>query len=132
MVLNRKGYLSLVKISKEESFLKPSKIIGKTMVSGKLQLNLYDGKNLLVDKGEYNTGDTLMISLPDQKIKSHLKLDKKSTIFLIGGKHIGEVGKVEDIIENKIIYQDNAGNLVETLKAYAFVIGDQKPLITLE
>ena len=132
IILNRRGHLSLIKISKEESSIKPSKIIGKTMVKGKMQLNLYDGKNLLVDTGEYNVGDTLMISLPEQKIKNYLKLDKKATIFLIGGKHIGEVGKVEDIIENKIIYKDSAGNLVETSKSYAFVIGEQKSLITLE
>ena len=132
VMLSSQGQICMVKISKEESLLKPSKIIGKTMVKGKLQLNLYDGKNILADNKSYKVGDTLLLSLPDQKIKQHLKLDKKSAIFLIGGKHIGEVGNVEDIIENKIIYRDNKENLVETSKKYAFVIGDQKPLITLE
>ena len=132
VILSSQGQICMVKINKEESLTKPSKIIGKTMVNGKLQLNLYDGKNILADNRSYGVGDTLMLSLPDQKIKKHLKLDKKSTIFLIGGKHIGEVGNVEDIIENKIIYRDNKDNLVETSKEYAFVIGDQKPFITLE
>ena len=132
VILSSQGQICLVKISKEESLLKPSKIIGKTMVNGKLQINLYDCKNILVDNKSYKVGDTLVLSLPDQKVKKHLKLDKKSTIFLIGGKHIGEVGNVEDIIENKIIYRDNKENLVETSKKYAFVVGEQKPLITLE
>lgn len=132
MIFNKKGKLALVKINKEEAALKPAKIIGKTMAKGRLQLNLYDGKNLLVDKGEYNVGDTLLLSLPDQKINKYLKLDKKSTIFLTGGKHIGETGNVEDIIGKKIIYRDQKGNLIETSKDYAFVIGDSKPLITLE
>ena len=132
VVLSGKGKIELVKIGKEEASLKPCKITGKTIVRGKLQLNLYDGKNILVDSGSYKVGDTLLLALPGQKINRHLKLDKKSPIFLTGGKHIGEIGIVEDIIENRIIYKDKAGNLIETSKKYAFVVGDTKPLITLE
>lgn len=131
IILNKKGKLDLIKIKKEEVLLKPCKIIGKTMERGKLQLNLFDGKNILADNDTYKVGDTLLLSLPEQRIISHLKLDKKSTIFLIGGKHIGEIGNVEDVIENKIIYKDQKGELVETLKKYAFVVGDDKPLMTL-
>lgn len=132
ILLNKIGHLDLIKIKKEEASVKPSKIVGKTMVNGKLQLNLYDGKNILVNSGNYNIGDSVLLSLPDQKITKHLKLDKKASIFLVGGKHTGEIGHVEDIIQNKIIYKDQKGNLVETSKEYAFVVGDSKPLITLE
>ena len=132
VVLNRKGKIDLLKINKEESLLKPCKIIGKTIVRGKMQLNLFDGKNILADKNLYKVGDTLLLSLPGQKISKHLKLDKKSAIFLTGGKHIGEIGNVEDIVENKVIYKNNKGDLIETSKKYAFVIGDSKPLIKLE
>ena len=131
VILNRKGRIDLIKIKKEELLLKPCKIIGKTMVRGKLQLNLYDGKNIFVDDKAYKVGDTILLSLPEQKISKHIKLDKKSTIFLVGGKHIGEIGNVEDIIENKIIYKDQNSNLIETSKKYAFVVGDNKSLITL-
>lgn len=131
IILNKSGRLGLIKIKKEEVSVKPSKIVGKTMVRGKLQLNLYDGKNILVTSGNYNVGDSVLLSLPDQKITKHLKLDKKSSIFLVGGKHTGEIGHVEDVIQNKIIYKDSSGNLVETLKKYAFVVGDSKPLVTL-
>ena len=132
VILSRKGKIELIKIKKEEASLKPCKITGKTIVSGKLQLNLYDGKNILVDNGAYKVCDTLLLELPGQKVNKHIKLDKKSAIFLIGGKHMGEIGNVEDIIENKIIYKDREGNLIETSKKYAFVVGDIKPLITLE
>lgn len=132
MILNRKGKLDTAEISKDESSTKPAKITGKTMLKGKIQLNLYDGKNRLVEKGDYNVGDTVVLSLPDQKVQKHLKLQKKSTIFLTSGKHVGETGKIEDIAGSKIIYKDNNGELVETLKEYAFVIGEDKPVITLE
>lgn len=122
VILNRKGKLDLIKINKDEAVLKPCKIIGKTMVRGKLQLNLFDGKNIFVDNNNYKVGDTVILSLPDKHVEKHLKLDKKSTIFLTGGKHIGEIGNVEDIIEDKIVYKDKDGELVETSKRYAFVI----------
>ena len=111
--------------------MKPFKIIGKTITKRKLQLNFFDGSNILVDKDSYKVGDTLLLSLPEKKIAKHLKLDKKSTIFLTGGKHIGETGNVEDIIENRIIYKNTDGNLIETSKKYAFVIGDNKSSIKI-
>jgi len=131
VILNKNGKLGLIKINKEESLIKPCKIIGKKMITGKLQLNLYDGRNLNESGNSYNVGDTVILSLPGQKIIKHLKLKNKSTIFLTGGKHIGEVGNVEDVIEDKIIYRNQKGNLIETSKKYAFVVGDDKPSITL-
>lgn len=129
--LNKKGKIFLANIKKEEALLKPAKITGKKMVKGRLQLNLYDGKNIIAESSNYKVGDTLLISLPEHKIIKHLKLDKKSTIFLIGGKHIGEIGTIEDIIHNNIIYKDSKGNLIQTSKKYAFVVGDTKPLVTI-
>ena len=126
IILNKKGKLDLIKIKKEDASLKPCKIIGKTMVRGKLQLNLFDGKNILVESNAYKVGDTALLILPENKISKHLKLNKSSTIFLTGGKHIGEIGNVEDIVEDKVIYKDNNGNLIQTSKKYAFVIEDER------
>ena len=50
---------------------------------------------------------------------------------MTGGKHIGETGNVEDIIGDKITYKNQKGNLIETSKKYAFVVGDDEPSITL-
>ena len=130
-MLNKKGKLGIIKIKKEEALLKPCKIIGKTMVRGKLQLNLFDGKNIFADDGTYKVGDTLLLALPQDKISKHIKLGKNSTIFLAGGKHIGEIGNVENIVEDKVIYKDSKGDLIETSKKYAFVVGDSNTSITL-
>ncbi|MBI2658582.1 30S ribosomal protein S4e [Candidatus Woesearchaeota archaeon] len=132
IILNKKGKLGIIKIKKDEALLKPCKIVGKTMVNGKLQLNLFDGKNILADDKAYKVGDTLLLALPQDKISKHLKLGKNSTIFLAGGKHIGETGNVENIVEDKVVYKDAKGNLIETSKKYAFVVGDSKASITLE
>jgi len=133
IVLDNKGKVVVIKIGKEESMIKPCKIIGKTMIKGKTQLNLYDGKNIVVEKNGYGVGDTVLVVLDKKnlQIKQHIKLDKSALIYLTGGKHIGQVGKVEDIIGSRIIYKTEKGDVVETLKKYAFPIGKDKPLITL-
>jgi small subunit ribosomal protein S4e len=130
-IISRKGNMELVKIKKEEAAIKPCKIIGKTMINGKLQLNLFDGNNIPAGRGSYKVGDTILLSVPEKKIEKHLKLDKKASIFLIGGKHIGETGNVEDVLGDRIVYKNNEGELIETSRKYAFVIGENRPLITI-
>lgn len=132
VILNKKGKIDLIKIKKEEALLKPCKIIGKTMARGKLQVNLFDGRNIFVNAGKYKVGDTVLLSLPDQKIIKHLEFGKNSTIFLTGGEHIGELGNVEDIIKDKVIYKSQKGELIETSKKYAYVVGDSTLLVALE
>lgn len=131
VLLNKKGKLTLIEVGNDESNIKPCSIINKTSVKGKIQLNLNDGKNILVDKDGYKTGDTLSLELPKLSIKKHIGLKKNVLIYLIGGKHIGEVGKVKDIVRNRIMYEGENGDVIETLKKYAFVIGEDKPIITI-
>jgi len=131
ILFSRKGYLQPVEIDKEESNLKPSKIIGKRRYRGKYQISLDDGKNLLVDKNSYKRGDTVVLDIPKQQIKEHLPLERNMHIYLIGGKHIGDSGVVQDIQGEKIRYKSNKGDVYETLKEYAFVIGKDKPTIKM-
>ena len=132
VIINKRGKISLLKINEKESSLKPCKIKGKTKLKAKTQLNLFDGKNILIEKDDYKTGDTLLLSLPKQEIKAHLKLEKGALICLTMGSHIGEVGVVEDIMANKIKCKTKKGSVFETLKKYAFVIGKDKPIVTIE
>ena len=122
--------IGLLKIEEKEAKLKPCKIAGKKKVRGKTQLNLYDGKNMLVDKDTYKVGDTVVIELP-KNIKSHLKLEKGNMIYLIGGKHIGAIGSVESISGNKIKYKSGKA-VFETLKKNAFVIGTDKSVVSIK
>lgn len=132
IILSKHGKLDVVSIPKEEAAKKPCKITNKSKVKGKTQLNLFDGRNLLVDKDEYKTGDTIILELPSQKITNHHKLAKKALIFLIGGKHKGSTGVVQDIVGNKIMYKTEEGSIAETLKKYAFVLGEGKPSVKVE
>ena len=49
---------------------------------------------------------------------------------MIGGKHVGEKGKVVEIDNDKLIFK--LGNKeVETAREYAIVVGGEKPVFTL-
>lgn len=132
VLLNKKGNICLVEIKGDETKIKLCKIVEKTVIKkGKIQLNLNDGRNIIIDKNNYNTGDTLVIEVPEQKIKEHLKFEKESSVYLSGGKHKGESGIVEEIKDSMIKVKPKSGESFETLKKFAFVIGKENPIITL-
>jgi small subunit ribosomal protein S4e len=128
LLLDSKGRIALKEINFKESDIKPCKIIKKTILQkNKLQLNLFDGKNILTDK-KCKVGDTVVITLPDQKIKEILEVKKDAFIFLIKGRHAGDSGLLQEIKNNRIVYQKDK-QAIETLKDYLFVLGDKKPII---
>jgi small subunit ribosomal protein S4e len=129
ITLTPRGKLAPLAISKDEAAIKPCQVVGKTLVKGKVQLNLSDGRNILMDKDAYKTGDTLLVEVPKQSIKKHLKLEKGATIFLTGGKSQGHVGKIEGIHGTKLLYKTEGGEIAETSKRYAFVVGEGKPAL---
>ena len=50
---------------------------------------------------------------------------------MVGGRHVGEIGVIENIKAGKVTYKLKGG-VFETLKDYAFVIGEDKPLIKIK
>ncbi len=130
--LNEKEKFTLVQIKKEDAQYKLYKIINKiSLKNKKIQLNLIDGTNLLVEKGDYKTGDTIVYNLLTKKIEKRLGLEKGALIYLISGKHTGVIGTLEEIKKakdnqpDKIVFKTDAKKF-ETLKKYAFVIN--KPI----
>jgi len=105
---------------------KMAKITNKTLLQGKkVQLNLHDGTNYLTDKTAYTTGDTVIIE--KKKVKKHLKYEKGALAYLVGGKHKGKIGTIENIQEMNNMQQNRItikakNETFETLAKYAFVI----------
>lgn len=131
LMIDQKGKLSAVDIKDSECNIKPCKVMGKRAIDkNRTQLNTLSGRNILVEKGSYNVGDTLLVEVPAQKISKHIKLEKGALVYLIGGRHTGEIGKVEDI-EGKMIAVKTEDMVFETLRKYAFAIGKDKPEITI-
>ncbi len=129
--LDDKGRLHFIKIPEAETSKKICQIKGKrTIRKGKIQLNLSDGRNILIEKNDYAVGDSLLIEVPKQKIIEHLPLAKGNTAFLIKGKHISMIGTIDDIQGNRI-WCTKDKKRVETLKKFAFVIGKNKPAVSI-
>ena len=134
---DEKGRLILYPIAAENKDFKLCKITDKTTIrGGKTQLNLHDGRNQLVDK-EYKVGDVVILKVPEQEITDRIVFEKGTIGLITGGKHTGEIGRI-----NKInITKSSMSNTVEmetedkktflTLKDYVFVIGKEEPAIAL-
>lgn len=126
LLFSEKGKFILKSIKKEEALFKLCKIKNKKILKGnKIQLNLYDGTNILVPKDGYKVGDSIL--LENNKVKKHLKLEKNALIFLTDGKYIGNVGNLEQIHEPSALTQTKISFKIknkkfDTLKKYAFVI----------
>ena len=137
LLVNHKKKICIVEISRKEADVKLSKIMNKTeMKGGKTQINCSDGRNFLLNKNKEpelekaRTNDTVLYTLPDQKIKEVLRLEKNAMVYLYKGKHMGKVVKVDDFKQENVVFSLD-GSEYETRKAYALVIGKNKPVITL-
>ena len=127
-LLDEKG--RLVFKTTNEITKKICKIRGKSPVKGgKVQLNLSDGRNVLVNKNESKTGDSVVIEIPDQKITETLPLEKGCTVFLVSGRNKGTIAQVESITGEKV--QCKGKNVFETLKKSVFVIGKNEPAVKI-
>ncbi|MFH1445403.1 MAG: 30S ribosomal protein S4e [Nanoarchaeota archaeon] len=126
--INNKG-LVLEKINSADSEKKMCIILDKTIIKGgKCQLNLHDGKNLIVDKPKtYKTGDTVIIDLTSKKIIKHFQLNKNASALIIDGRNRGLTGKIKEIKERGSVQEKASiimnikGKEIETLKKYVMV-----------
>jgi small subunit ribosomal protein S4e len=129
--LDEKGRLKFIDIPETETGKKVCKItVKKTVKGGKTQIGLSDGRNILVDKSNYAVGDSLLISVPEQKILDHFTLAKGSTAFLTSGKHTGTIGTIHDIQGDRI-WCAKGKEKIETRTKFAFVAGKDKPAVKL-
>lgn len=139
-VIPYEGKLILTKIDESHAKFKLCKLTNKTTIKGgKFQLNMHDGRNIIMsesDAKKYAVGDTIKISLPEQKITGHFALKAGNLGMIETGKYAGTVGKVKDIIlikgreSNKAVLDVN-GSDVRTIKDYIFIIGENTPEIVL-
>jgi small subunit ribosomal protein S4e len=78
-----------------------------------------------------------LLQVPEQEIKDHIIFESGAIGLVTGGKHIGEKGKVKDInitrssMPNTVLIETDDGNTFQTLKDYVFVLGKEKPMISL-
>jgi small subunit ribosomal protein S4e len=135
VVKNRRGKLALVAIPAAEAKVKIVRVRFKhTVKSGRVQVTLHDGRNLLVPASTpYRVGDSVKIELPGQKVVEHLPLAPGALAYVSGGTHVGELARV-DRVEVRNSSQPNLVHFKEgfaTVKEYVFVVGQNAPEVTL-
>lgn len=117
-------------VAGEAAGVKYLKVIGKNVVGGgKVQLAFHDGRVYLGDN-QVKTGDTLLFAIPSFKLAGHLKFAPGCLCLVTQGKHIGEVAKLEKVIERPGSHESEAklagkdGDFV-TLVKYLFVVDEK-------
>ncbi|VVB73179.1 30S ribosomal protein S4e [uncultured archaeon] len=126
-ILDGKGRIVMAKTTKPD--LKLCQVRKKVrMKGGKVQLTLHDGRNVI--GFDAKVGDTVEVSLPDGKPKGKIALKAGSKCFVIGGKKIGRIGTIEELVPGSATRLSEAkckledGIVYTTLKEYLFPITD--------
>ncbi|MFX1386767.1 MAG: 30S ribosomal protein S4e [Promethearchaeota archaeon] len=137
--------LILHEISEEESAFKLCRIDNKTTIKGgHIQLNLHDGRNILIRVKDarnpkediYKRMDVLKLSIPEQEIQKILRFKENNIAIIMSGKNIGQVGKIINILKrfgpkaSTVSIQHNGGH-TETLYDYTFIIGEENSEIDI-
>lgn len=137
--------LVLHEISENESNYKLCRINQKTTIKGgNIQLNLHDGRNILIQIKDpqnpkediYKRMDVLKISIPEQEIERVIRFKEGNLAIIMAGKNIGQIGKIINILKrygpkaSTVSIQHNSEH-TETLYDYTFVIGEAKSEISL-
>ncbi len=137
MVFDEKG--RYVPIEIEDDDLKLYKIVNKTTIKGgRIQLNLFDGTNVLGDNS-FKTKDSILMRIPEKEIVDRLPFEIGALVMITGGTHAGEIGRVKDykVVRSSspnLVTVDVGGREITTIEDYVFVIGKKdsdKPVIDL-
>ncbi|MCS7118947.1 MAG: 30S ribosomal protein S4e [Archaeoglobaceae archaeon] len=137
VIFDEKGRYILREI--EDAEKKIYKILNKTIIrKGKVQLNLFDGTNILATN-DYKTKDSVLLKIPEKRILDHLKFEEGALIMIVGGTHAGEMGKIKSykVVKgsgSNLVTVETAIGEITTTENYVFVVGkkgNEKPVIDL-
>lgn len=133
VLLDSRGKIRIIKIPRDRAKWKLVRIENKKIVKkGKIQLNLHDGRNILVEKDIFKTGDVIKLEIPNPKILDTYNMKENFIAMVIGGTHAGEIAPIKSL---EITYSPKP-NLVHfekfsTIKDYVFIVGSIAPEITM-
>lgn len=129
--IDTKGRLVFKDAPDAEMSKKIAQVSGKRTVKGaKVQVNLSDGRSMLVKKDDLSVGDGVLIEVPSQKVIDSFKLEKGTSVLLLGGRHTGLICVVEEVLGEKIVCKHDKDR-IETLTKVAFPVGKAKPVVKL-
>jgi len=102
IIINELGKIGVEEIKESEMGKKAYKVIGKTALkNGKLQLNLFNGRNVLTDK-KIMVNDSVVMDLEKNAVLKHLPLKVGAKVYITGGSHLGSKGVIENVSKEYI------------------------------
>ena len=140
--LVKKG-LRAIPIKEKETSVKLCQIKNKTTIkNGLTQLNLHDGRNILLNVDEaastrYSTHDTIKISIPEQEILEKYELKIGNYGIVTSGRCMGIHGIIVEISTHgtsqskTVTLKTPEGEELVTLYRYIFVLGNESPSVTI-
>lgn len=121
----------------EDANIRPHKLVDKkSLKGGHTQLNFDSGVNMVSDKN-ISTRTTVLFDLDEDEIKEEIPFEEGKTVFVTGGKHIGQIATIKKTQElpgsqpNKVVLDTKDGVEFETVEDYVFVIGDEEPEVAV-
>lgn len=133
VLLDRHARLVLAPIPEAEARWKLARVQDKTTVpGGKTQLNLHDGRNILVPKTEYKTGDVLKLEVPTQKVLGAHRFGPGALGLIIDGAHAGQIAPIKAVevkkgpYPNLVVLAGGDAGEFRTIKDYVFPVGEKQ------
>lgn len=141
-----KDVLVPIEIDESEASFKLCKVMDKkTLKGGSIQLNLHDGRNVVLKVSDprnpvedgYSSRDVIKLSIPDQSILDHFKFETGSYAIVTDGKNVGAMGRIGSIEPGTafrpamVSLEGEDGTVVRTVADYAFLVGREAPAIKL-
>ncbi len=128
--VDRKGRFKLIEVGGERSKFKLCRIEGKHSIPGDaFQIALHDGRTAVGGR-EFRIGDTVKLSVPEQKVAAVMKLEPNASCIITSGKHAGELATVDELYHKKgarraeaKLHSDSESFI--TVRDYLFVVGDE-------
>lgn len=132
-------------ISAKEAGYKLCRIIGKRNIEGgKVQLNLHDGRNIIVSsqsarqktETEFAPGGAMQLGLPKQNMMGIVPFQTGALGLVIDGRNQGIFGKITTITPGtharpKIVKIETATEAFDTPAEYVIPVGTQSSFVGL-
>jgi len=137
LIYDTKGRFTVHRITAEEAEYKLGKVKRVQLGKGGIPfLVTHDARTIRYPDPSINVNDTVKIDLNTGKITDYIKFDTGAIAMITGGRNMGRVGVVthrerHDGGFNIVHLKDAVDNEFATREGNVFVIGDEKPWISL-
>ncbi len=130
----------LHKIPEEEAKIKVGKIkVKKTIKGGRIQITTHDGRNFVLppeEKDRVKRRRSVVYEIPEQKLIDVLPLEPGNYVLIERGRNMGYHGILKTIEHmprdrGYVELELPDGRILRTGEQYVFVIGHEKPIISL-